>query len=64
MDFADEVLSGRAAYGLGEPSLLLDHASGRPVVVLAAVFQHSAEVLVARRDAGIVSPRDLIGRPL
>ena len=64
MDFADEVLSGRAAYGLGEPSLLLDHASGRPVVVLAAVFQHSAEVLVARRDSGIVSPRDLIGRPL
>ncbi|MGE5126696.1 MAG: ABC transporter substrate-binding protein, partial [Betaproteobacteria bacterium] len=64
MHFAAEVVSGRADYGLAEPSLLLDRANGSPVVVLAAIFQHSAEVLVARRDSGVEAPRDLAGRPV
>jgi PAS domain S-box-containing protein len=60
--FAAEVVSGRADYGLAEPSLLLDRANGSPVVVLAAIFQHSAEVLVARGDSGVETPKDLVGR--
>ncbi len=35
---------------------------GKPVVALAAIFQHSPAVFMARRDSGIYSPHDLVGR--
>ena len=41
----EEVLSGRAQFGITDSSLLLARAEGRPVVALAAVFQHSPAVL-------------------
>lgn len=44
-------MSGRAQYGVGTSSLLLAHQAGKPVVVLAAVFQHSPLVLITRQDA-------------
>ncbi|WBS02358.1 PAS domain S-box protein [Pseudoduganella sp. SL102] len=48
-DPVQAVLSGRAQYGVGNSSLLLHRAAGRPVVVLASIFQHSAAALVVRR---------------
>lgn len=58
----DEVVSGRADYGIDSPSLLLERHKGKPVVVLAAILQHSAEALVALKDSGIASAHDLIGK--
>jgi PAS domain S-box-containing protein len=43
------VLSGQAQYGIGNSSLLLHRAAGKPVVVLASIFQHSAAALIVRR---------------
>ncbi|GBE00825.1 blue-light-activated protein [bacterium BMS3Bbin06] len=62
MIVADEVVSGRADFGVDMPVLLLERQRGNPVVVLAAIFQHSPEVLVAKKDSGIVTPHDLLGR--
>ncbi|MDX1775666.1 MAG: ABC transporter substrate-binding protein [Desulfobulbales bacterium] len=62
MDFIEEVVSGRAHYGVEMPELLIQRHEGKPVVVLAAVFQHSPQILLARADSGIRSPHDLIGR--
>ncbi len=62
MAVTDEVVSGRAEYGIGVTSLLLDRSAGKPVVVLAALFQHSPLILLSRADAGIASPQDLPGR--
>ncbi|MFG1462985.1 ABC transporter substrate-binding protein [Xanthobacter sp. DSM 24535] len=56
------VLSGAAAFGVGNSSLLLDRAHGRPLVSLAAIFQHSPFVVLARRGDGIDGPADLAGR--
>ncbi|UUZ52559.1 ABC transporter substrate-binding protein [Massilia sp. H-1] len=42
LDPATAVLSGVAAYGVGNTSLLLNRSRGQPLVVLASVFQHSA----------------------
>lgn len=64
MYFAEEVVSGRALYGVADPSLLIERANGKPVVVLAAVFQHSPEVLVVRRDSGVEALSDLAGKPV
>ncbi|WP_246246948.1 GGDEF domain-containing protein [Candidatus Methylobacter favarea] len=57
-----EVLQGHAQYGVANSELLLDRLRGAPLVALAAIFQHSPSVLLARKDAGILSPDDLIGK--
>ena len=56
------VLDGRAQYGIADSSLLKLRQQGSPVVVLAQIFQHSPEVLIARRDSGIYEPDDLVGK--
>jgi PAS domain S-box-containing protein len=40
-DVVQDVLNGKAQYGVGCSGLLLERAAGKPVVVLAVVFQHS-----------------------
>lgn len=59
---ADEVVAGRAEYGVGRAGLLLHYLKGKPLVALAAVFQHSASVMLARQDSGIYTPQDMMGR--
>lgn len=58
----DQVLDGKAEYGVAGSEILLGYMGGRPLAVLAPIFQHSAACLVARRDAGIRSPQDLSGK--
>jgi ABC-type nitrate/sulfonate/bicarbonate transport system substrate-binding protein len=64
MNFVDEVVSGRADYGVEMPELLITRNNGKPVVVLAAIFQHSPQILLARADAGIDSPQNLVGKKI
>ena len=47
-DPIDEVLAGRAQYGVGASEIALRRAQGKPLVVLAVVLQHSPLVLLAR----------------
>ncbi|MEW6678202.1 MAG: diguanylate cyclase [Pseudomonadota bacterium] len=62
---AVEVVSrGDAEYGLHGSDLVVERAKGRPVKALAAIFQHSPMVLLARRDRGIDSLHDLANRRL
>jgi len=49
-DPIDEVLAGRAQYGVGASELALRRGQGQPIVVLAVVLQHSPLVLLARGD--------------
>ncbi len=58
----EEVVQGRAQYGVARSEVLLHYLKGAPVVALAAVFQHSAIVFLACRDSGIATPQDMIGR--
>jgi diguanylate cyclase (GGDEF)-like protein/hemerythrin-like metal-binding protein/PAS domain S-box-containing protein len=62
LDPLKEVTAGRAEYGVGNSGLLLARQAGQPVVVLAAIFQHSPMVLITRAHAGIDSIHDLAGR--
>ncbi|MBI4987795.1 MAG: diguanylate cyclase [Rhodocyclales bacterium] len=59
-----EVLDGRAQFGVSNSALLLARAQGKPVVALAVIFQHSPFILVARRDGGIRTVHDLVGKRL
>ncbi len=55
-----EVLSGNTEYGVGNSELLSERLHGAPLVALAAMFQHSPSVLLARKE--LLSPSDLIGK--
>ncbi len=57
-----EVVSGRAHYGVAKSEILLHRMHGKPVLVLAAIFQHSAIILLAKEESGISTPQDMIGR--
>ncbi|WP_029147929.1 EAL domain-containing protein [Methylophilus sp. 5] len=57
-----QVLSGQADYSIGDSEILVSRISGKPVVALAAVFQHSPYVLLSLNESGIYQPEDLIGK--
>jgi len=56
------VLEGKTQYGIGDPALLRLRCQGKPVVVLAQIFQHSPQVLISKKESDIFSPDDLAGR--
>lgn len=58
----NEVLQGHAQYGVANSELLLARLKGDPLVLLAAIYQHSPSILLARKDSGIFSPSDLVGK--
>jgi PAS domain S-box-containing protein len=58
----NNVLEGRAQYGVGSNDLLLKRQSGKPVVALAVIFQHSPYVLLAAKKPDIHSVHDLVGK--
>ncbi|MES9933297.1 MAG: transporter substrate-binding domain-containing protein [Candidatus Sedimenticola sp. PURPLELP] len=58
----DEVLAGRAEYGVADAGLLLSRQKGEPVVLLAQLFQHSPLVFTTLKDSGIRTPFDLAGK--
>jgi ABC-type nitrate/sulfonate/bicarbonate transport system substrate-binding protein len=58
----EEVLQDRAQYGVAGAELILHRKQGDPFVVLAPIFQHSASILLARKDQGIATIQDLIGK--
>ena len=44
-DPVPEIIAGKSQYGVGTSSILLARAAGKPVVALAAIFQHSPYVI-------------------
>jgi PAS domain S-box-containing protein len=55
------VVEGSADFGVSDADVLLARLRGKPLVVCAAVFQHSPYVILSRADRGIRAPADLIG---
>ena len=60
----EEVLSGRADYGVANSELMFYRLNGEPVTALAAFIQHSPIILISLKSANILSPQDLIGKKL
>ncbi len=61
---ADRVLSGDAEFGVAASDLVLLHARGKPVVVLAPILQHSPLVLLTKADGTVTSIHDLAGKKI
>ena len=60
----EELLSGRVQYAESNSEILYARLQGQPVIALAAIFQHSPSVLLARKELQINSPHDLIGKKI
>ncbi|MEG3638526.1 ABC transporter substrate-binding protein [Magnetococcus sp. PR-3] len=60
----EEVLAGRAQYGEANSELLYHRLIGKPLIALAAIYQHSPSVLLVRKDSNIQSPQDLAGKKI
>ena len=56
------VVSGRAHFGVGGAELLLHRSQGKPVVVLAAIYQHSPLVFLVPATSDITNVHQLAGR--
>jgi diguanylate cyclase (GGDEF)-like protein/PAS domain S-box-containing protein len=56
------VIAGSAQYGVGSSSLLLERMSGKPLVALGVVFQHSPYVLLVRQGSNLSDIHDIKGR--
>ncbi|MFA6698976.1 MAG: diguanylate cyclase [Thiomicrospira sp.] len=52
-----QVLAAKADFGVSNSSLIIDYMSGRDVVMLGPIFQHSPNILLA--DKAFASPIDL-----
>ena len=63
-DPAQEVLNGTAQYGVGSSSLLLLSNSGKPVVSLAIIFQHSPYIILTRERSVGQTIHSLVGKRL
>ncbi|UCV12190.1 ABC transporter substrate-binding protein [Dechloromonas denitrificans] len=62
LDVVDEVVSGRAEFGVGTSSLLLERKAGKPVVALAVIFQHSPQIIIAAQQSRTQSVHDISGK--
>ncbi|WP_295892051.1 EAL domain-containing protein [uncultured Vibrio sp.] len=57
-----EVLSGQAQYAVGNSEVLFERLKGKPLIALAAIFQHSPSVLITLKSSNINTVHDLIGK--
>ena len=57
-----EIIAGRAQYGTGSATYLLDRLNGAPLVLVTTVFQHSLLALMVPAQSDIRSPEDLRGK--
>ncbi|MEM5527297.1 EAL domain-containing protein [Gammaproteobacteria bacterium AS21] len=57
-----DVISGKAQFGVGSSSLILEHSKGEPVVVLGVVFQHSPYTLLMPKFSDNQSIHDIVGK--
>lgn len=58
----EKVLAGEADFGVTDTDVLLARMQGKPVVVCAAVFQHSPYIMLSLTDYGITKPSDLVDK--
>jgi PAS domain S-box-containing protein len=58
----DTVLNGTASYGVEGSQLLVSRMQGKPLVALAAIFQHSPTVAISLQNNQIHTAKDMVGK--
>jgi PAS domain S-box-containing protein len=58
------VTEGKAEFGISASDIILDRAKNKRVVILSSIFQHSASILLAAKNSGIVSGKNIAGKKI
>ncbi|MGE8720931.1 ABC transporter substrate-binding protein [Leptospira terpstrae] len=58
----EKVIQTTGQYGIGSNELIMERYAGKPIVVLAVIFQHSPSVLFFKKSSNIQSIHDLVGK--
>ncbi|WP_244279656.1 ABC transporter substrate-binding protein [Leptospira brenneri] len=58
----EKVIRSTGQYGVGSNELIQERYHGKPVVILAVIFQHSPSVLFFKKSSNIQSIHDLFGK--
>jgi len=61
---SEAVFDGSAEFGVSTSDILIMRSQGKKVVVLANIFQHSPQILLAAKKSGIHHVHDLIGKTI
>ncbi len=61
IDVVEEVLEGRADFGVGSTDVLERQGEGAPLVILSSVFQDSGVAVMSLADVPLDGPDDLVG---
>jgi len=62
LDPIAELLAGKVDFAIESPAVLVKRQQGHPLVVIAAIFQHSPNMILTRRDSGLFTPQSLKGK--
>lgn len=57
-----QVVDGDTEYGVADSAVLLYRAQGKPLKILASIFQHSPLIFISKKDSGIFSPYEMQGK--
>ena len=60
--YCTESVLKQVEYCNASGSIVKQRIEGQPIVVLASIIQHSPIVLITKKSANLVTPRDLIGK--
>jgi len=58
----DDVVAGKAEYGISDSGLLLSRLKGNPVVLVAQIFQYSPQVFLTLQESGLRTPFQLANK--
>jgi polar amino acid transport system substrate-binding protein len=59
MDVTQDVLSQKVDFGVGRSSLILEKLNGNDIFLLAAIYQHSPFILLAKKRSDLSNVADL-----
>lgn len=60
----DDVMSGRADFGIGDSSIVASKLKGKSLVVASTIFQSSPLIFMSLKSSGIASPYDFHGKKI
>ncbi len=64
IDIVDRIVKGQVEYAVSSSEIITDFIAGKPLCVIAVIFQHSPYILLTSTKSNIKSPTDLVGKKI
>jgi len=58
----EQVMPGKAQYGISDSSIVVEFAKGTQIKALAAIFQHNPLVFITKQSSHITNPFEMKGK--